>query len=182
MAKERKLRGMAKRASYFVSTASGEYVYQGPLYAARPSGRITLKQASILRWVMGLLILGLAVADGCLPIPEMNGVFYVLLPYVAGLICAAMLLWAVCRMGRGDEALREYVYESTARALPVRTAASAICSALTLLGEVVFLFRGGGSGTGVWVLTFFILSQGLIFCLSMLWFFVERAFVWEKQT
>ena len=182
MEKEKKLRGRAKRASYFVMTASGEYVYSGPVYAARNHGRLSPGRAQLCRWGMGLACLALAVADGCLTAPGMSGTFYVLLPYVAGLICAAMLVWAAYRMGRGDEPLREYIYESTAKALPARTVATAICAGLTLIGEAAFLIRNGRAGAGIGPTVFFVLSQIGILVMAMLWFCMERALIWEKQS
>ena len=159
MAKERKLRGKAKRAAYFIPTASGEYVYQGPLYTARSVGRISPERAHRLRWGMGVVIAALWIADGCVPVQGMVNSFYVILPYGIGLICAAMLLWAVLQMGVKGLPLREYIYEAAVKQLPVRTAAVAVSAGLTLIGETVSLLLGGSGGFSPAATAFFLLSQ-----------------------
>lgn len=179
MEKKKKLRGRAKRASYFVQTASGEYVYQGPLYAARPRGRLRPQTALSLRWAMGLVSAALWVMNGFLPVHGMLRTWYVLLPYAAGLVCGVTQLWAVGKMGIREKPLREYVYESAA-ALPARSAAAAACSLLTAIGEGVSLaVEGLGGGTAA-AAVIFLLSQGVIAVLSVFWFLMEKGFDWEK--
>ena len=182
MAKERKLRGKARRASYFIRTASGEFIYQGPLYAPASKGRVSPERIWLLRWGMGVVIGLLWIADGCVPVHGMVNTFYVILPYGIGLICAAMLLWAVIQMGLRPAPLREYVYEATVKKLPVRTLAVAICAGLTAIGEAVSLLLEGGGGSAPGMTAFFLLSQGVVLALAALWFRLERGFDWEKQT
>ena len=91
MAKERKLRGRAKRASYFIQSGTGEYIYQGPLYASENGHGMTPKGAMVRRWCFGIAVAVLEVLAGCLPAPGTADRFYVLVPYAAAIITAARI-------------------------------------------------------------------------------------------
>lgn len=179
MARERRPRRREREAAYFAPSATGEYVYTGPICSQAP-GRWTWRQAMARRWVMGLAMAALAVLDGCIPVPGTANVFYVLLPYAAELVTVLMLLWAVARMAAGGERLREYVYEATVLKLPVRTALAAAFAGLTAVGEGIYLIlhgRGGGSGAYTVI---FLLSQVCVLVISLIWRRLERGISWRK--
>ena len=180
MADKRKLRGKAKRASYFIRSASGEFIYQGPLYEARQKGKITPERALTLRWIMGFVITALWLVEGCMSVPGMNGSALVLPFYVAGLISGAMLFWAAMQMGFKCAPLREYVYDATVKQFPIRTMAVAICAGLTLIGEGICLALNGVGRAAPAMIVLFFLFLAVILALSILWYCMERQFFGEK--
>lgn len=180
MAKERKLRGRAKRASYFAPAASGGYVYTGPLYSQLPDQKLTWRQAMARRWAMGMAIGGLVILCGCVPVQGMVNTAYVILPYAAEVVAAASLVWAVCRIHSGGERLREYVYEAAVCRLPTRAVLTAVFAGVTLAGEAVSLFLDGLGGKSVLWVWVFLLSQAVILGMSLIWRRMEKGILWGK--
>lgn len=179
MAKERKLRGRAKRASYFIQSGTGEYIYQGPLYASENGHGMTPKGAMVRRWCFGIAVAVLEVLAGCLPAPGTADRFYVLVPYAAAIITAGVLIWGLAQMPGDGGPVREYVYESWVVPMPLRTMAAAILAFLAGAGEVLeLILRGSGGKTAAAV--GFILCQCGALVISLIWRRLERGVVWSK--
>jgi hypothetical protein len=129
---------------HFQKSASGEYVYSGDHYAYQDRGTPRRKALGVLWLGLGAAA-ALILAGGCIPAPGVGGCAYVLIPYVAAVICVFMGLWAMSQLALGGEPLREYVYQDTVEKLPTRLLLTAIFAALAAVGEGVYLLRNGGS-------------------------------------
>ena len=130
MGKKRGKRGANSYLNDFHLNVSGEYVYEGELYALEDKPQHAAKKKKF--WVLTALLTAVSVAGGCLPAPGMRNCFYVILPYLG-------VAWAAVRLGTNWSAVREYVYERSVPVLPRRAAAAAVFAALGAVAEIVFL-------------------------------------------
>ncbi len=170
-----RLRGKARRASYF--TKNGEsYMYSGPLY--EPHCRVgTPKKTSAIRTASAFSVFFMLVICGCIPIPGMNAA-YVIIPYVCAIITSGVILKDALKM-HGQDSLREYVYESTAKNLPYRAVFSAVFSALCAVGENIFIIVNDAKYTVAAAI--FTAFSAMSVILSLLIHRGERIAVWEKR-
>ena len=139
MAEEEKKKKRPHRRDYlndFRLNVAGEYVYTGRTFRW-PAGR---KQTLIRFWILSLFACAAAAAGGCIPGTGMEGSAWVLLPYVAGLICAFVCLYTVGKLAFAGEEVREYIFKGSVEELPLRTLMTAIFSSIAVLGELVNLF------------------------------------------
>ena len=118
MAKKRGKRGANSYLNDFHLNVSGEYVYEGELYALEDKPQHAAKKKKF--WVLTALLTAVSVAGGCLPAPGMSNCFYVILPYLGELTCSLLVAWAAVRLGTNWSAVREYVYERSVPVLPRR--------------------------------------------------------------
>ena len=109
MAKKRGKRGANSYLNDFHLNVSGEYVYEGELYALEDKPQHAAKKKKF--WVLTALLTAVSVAGGCLPAPGMRNCFYVILPYLGELTCSLLVAWAAVRLGTNWSAVREYRYE-----------------------------------------------------------------------
>ena len=137
MAKKRGKRGANSYLNDFHLNVSGEYVYEGELYALEDKPQHAAKKKKF--WVLTALLTAVSVAGGCLPAPGMRNCFYVILPYLGELTCSLLVAWAAVRLGTNWSAVREYVYKRSVPVLPRRAAAAAVFAALGAAAEIVFL-------------------------------------------
>ena len=137
MAKKRGKRGANSYLNDFHLNVSGEYVYEGELYALEDKPQHAAKKKKF--WVLTALLTAVSVAGGCLPAPGMSNCFYVILPYLGELTCSLLVAWVAVRLGTNCSAVREYVYERSVPVLPRRAAAAAVFAALGAVAEIVFL-------------------------------------------
>lgn len=158
MAGEKNRRGRRAYLEQFQKTASGDYVYTGPSYTYVEEG-MTFRRSMAVRCALAGGAAALAVLGGFLPAPGMGGCPYVLLPYVAALLSAVSIAWAAVRMAWWGSPLREYVYQKTAAALPLRCALSAAFALATLLGSAIYLVLNGDDGAGAWCTILFLSLQ-----------------------
>lgn len=182
MAKRDKKRGWAGKASYFTPIGANSYTYSGPLYTLRPESRLTARQASTRRLLLGGGIMVLSLLCGFLPAPGMRNTFYVILPYAGGLILAAVSLWKAARIAywNGND-LREYVYQATVERLPMTTLASVVFAGLSIVGEGFCLLLEGAERADLPFAIIFLLMQGVILTLALLWRKFETGLAWEKR-
>lgn len=128
---------------------------------------------------MGAALMVALVAAGCITAPGMDNCFYVLLPYVAGLMAGVSVCWALYRLITGGTPLKSYIYDASVKALPVRTVLVIVCSELNIVGEIVFIFRQGTDGK-IFSCCFFFVINALIILLSLA---IRRKILsmqWEK--
>lgn len=160
MAEEKKnnRRGRKAYLNDFKSTVNGEYIYAGAHYllaGGEAAGKALLRRL----WLLTLPLAVGAVAGGCIRAPGAMDCFYVLGPYIAALISAISLVWALCRMGGGGARLREYVYRRSVEAIPSRAVITAVFAGLALAGEILYVLLNGTEGMALGMVLF-LLSMG----------------------
>lgn len=175
----KKRKGRRAYLEDFQKTASGEYVYTGSHYAYVEQG-MTFRRSMAVRWLLGGGTAALALLGGCIPVPGMTGGFFVLMPYIAAVLSAVSVLWAVARLAYWGSPLREYVYQKTVAALPGRCVLVAVFAALTLAGEAAYLPLKGTDGVATaFIVLFFVSQAGALGCALGLRRF-ERLQKWSK--
>ncbi len=179
MGEEKRKKGRRAHLGGFAPTAAGEYVYTGSHYAYVEQGA-GFKRFLTVQWALALGCLGCAVGSGCVSGPGMGNTFYVIVPWAGALIAAVSVVWAVARMAYWGTPLRDYVYEKTVLALPVRCKiAAALAAATGILSGVSLVLDGMGQADVFGVCAFFSLQVGMIFCALAL-LFLEKKQKWEK--
>ena len=141
MAEQNKKRRKREHLNDFYLDVSGKYVYRGKMYAY--VGPLPRKAALVKAWTFAGLAAAAQVANGFLPVPSLNGCFYVVVPYVIGLIAVCSAVWALGRITVAGDRLREYVYQETAAQLPTRCMVGAVCSGLAFAGQLLYLLLNG---------------------------------------
>ena len=139
------MRARKRRAylEYFHKNAAGEYVYSGGYYTFE-GGETARKQAITVLWSILGVAAGLTLLGSFLPVPGLTHVWYVLVPYVAAVICVLSSLWSLGEITAGGEPLREYVYDRAVKRFRLRTLLAAVFSGLACLGEGIYLLSGHG--------------------------------------
>jgi hypothetical protein len=147
----------------FEKTANGEYIYTGDHYGFDTPGRTRGKALGGL-WALYVGATVLELLGGIFPTPGAGDTFYVLLPYMLGLVGTATCLWALVQLTVGGEPLRAYVYRDTVEKLPGRTVVSLVGCLLSVLGQGVYLCLGGeGTALSYLFLGFQAVAGGLLF-------------------
>ena len=141
MAEEKKKRGKRAYLNDFYQDVSGKYVYRGKMYSY--DGPLPRKSALGRAWLYTGVAAAALLANGFVPNPALNGCFYVVIPYVLGLIAACSTAWALGRITAAGEQLRAYVYEETAQQLPMRCTLALIGSAAGAAGQILYLLLHG---------------------------------------
>lgn len=179
---QRKKRGRAAKAAYFVPTGNGNYVYTGPLYSLCAEARITAKQASARRLIFSGAIALLSLLCGILPVPGMSNTFYVIVPYAGTLVFAAVSLWKSARIAYwGGNSLREYVFDSTAKQLPVYTLLCAVFAIASIIGEGLCLILEGVDSAKLPLAILFMFAHFAIAALALIWRKQESALKWTSK-
>ena len=151
MAEQKKKRGKRAYLDDFYLDLSGNYVYRGKMY--HYTGALPRKTALIRAWAFAGAALAALIINGFLPVPALNGCFYVVVPYVGGLIAGCSVVWALGRITAAGSELREYVYKETAAQLPMRCMLCAVFSAAAAAGQLLYLFLNkAGESVGLMVL------------------------------
>lgn len=177
---QRKLRGRAAKASYFVPTGNGNYTYIGPLYSISPEANATAKKAGARRIIICICVTVLSLVCGLLPVPGMSNTFYVIIPYAVTLIFAAVMLYKSLRIAYwGNDKLREYVYHSTVKQLPILSVFCAVFACVAIAGEGLCLILQAFVSADLPYAMIFFLSHIAIFALSLLWKKHEISYQWE---
>ena len=163
---EKKRRGRRDYLNDFRQNAAGEYLYTGEHYAFVEQGK-SRRRFLIELWLLcgGALIA--AVAAGCIPAAGMDSCFYVLIPYVVGLVAAVSLCWGLGRLTAGGDPLRAYVYQETVEKLPGRAALTAAAAGATLIGTAIRLILSGFDGK-FWSSVLFLALEAAVLALSLL--------------
>ena len=178
---QRKLRGKAAKAAYFVPTGNGNYTYIGPQYSLSLDAGITAKKAGARRIIISICIVALSVVCGLLPVPGMSNTFYVIIPYALTMIFGVVLLWKSSRITYwGSDSLREYVYNTTVTQLPVYATLCAVFACVSVAGEGLCLILEKAN-RNVLFAVIFILSHIVIFALSILLRRLEKPLEWVKS-
>lgn len=133
MAEKNKKRG-GRRAHLndFHVNLAGDYVYTGAHYSYVDQGR---SRDRVQRELLGLSVAVMlaVVAGGCSDAPAMLNCWYVILPYICEAAAAVSVIWAVHRLRKAEEPIREYIYKKSVQALPHR---AMLCMIFAGLGFV----------------------------------------------
>ena len=125
----------------FYTDETGSYRYEGSYMVcdAAPDvfTRIYTKAALLYFAVAALMI-----AAGWVPSTGMEGRFYLLIPYMAGLITDIIALIVVVRVRNVGPKLRKYIWEKTAGRLPLLLGIALVCAAFSLAALMILLFTG----------------------------------------
>lgn len=147
---ERKRRGRRAYLDSFRKDSKGEYEYTGKTYTFRGSRpgaeKEEFRRALRILWAVSLVLLAAWITPGCTRVPGMSGSFYVLIPYAGGLVEGIRVCWALGRVTADGSMLKEYQYEGSVKVLPRRSAATAVCVGVCMLGEIVYVCRNGFGG------------------------------------
>ena len=171
-----------KRKQYlndFRVAVNGEYVYTGDYY----SPEMDRSNYSRLR---GCIVVAVAItagfvfAAGLLPAAGSINCFYVILPFLAVIICCCITAWKVLRLLLSGYSVRKYVYENTVLVIPVWIKAGTISSAVTLVSETVFLFINGfmerEQQTAIFILLIALSIAGYLLILRLI-----KRISWKKD-
>ena len=129
----------------FRPAVNGEYVYTGNHY----SPDMDWSDYSRLRGCIiaaSVITAGFVLAAGSLPAAGSISCFYVILPFLAVIICCSVTVWKVLSLFLSGYTVREYVYDKTVPVIPLWLKAGIISSAVTLISETVFLMLNGFAG------------------------------------
>ncbi|MBR0353288.1 MAG: hypothetical protein IJH53_08795 [Oscillospiraceae bacterium] len=172
-----------KRKQYlsdFRPAVNGEYVYTGDHFRPDMEGeRFAVLRRSIL--IMLFLSAAFVFTAGLLPAAGSTNCFYVILPFLAVIICCFIKTLKTVRLFASGLTVREYVYEKTVPAIPRWLLAEGISAAATLAAEAVYLIVNGFDGRETYTAAFICLITALIAAdLIMLKFF--REITWCKKS
>ena len=165
----------AKRKQYlndFRPSVNGEYVYTGDHF--RPNNEA--KEFSRLRITVlltAVISAVLVISAGLLPAAGSMNCFYVILPFLAVIICCFIKAWKTARLFISGIPVREYVYKKTVPEIPGWTLAESISAAVTLVAEILYLLLNGFGGREIYTVTFMCL-MGLTAAIDLR---MRRAFL-----
>lgn len=164
---EKQRRGCRAYLNDIKINENGEYVYQGTYYIWNEEKKSRRRVLGEL-WVSCIVMLAAAVGAGCLPAPGVGNCAYVLLPYVAEVMAAVSVCWALARLSAGGNPLREYVYLATVDKLPGRVVLTAVFAGAAAVGEGIYVIKNGIQGKiGIIVLFIFLEIAALAAAGSM---------------
>ncbi|MCM1251981.1 MAG: hypothetical protein NC321_04105 [Clostridium sp.] len=125
----------------------GSYVYTGKTWSADKAAR---RRLLIKLWTLQIVMLSAAVLPGFVTTAGLLNTFYVIIPYVFWLMSDFVLAYTLGSMTLGGNPLKDYIYEKSVLRYPFRVMLPLAGAALTALGLIVFLLRGGkGEGKAV---------------------------------
>lgn len=125
----------------FEKDLNGNYQYRGVHYhykGTQPRGK-----ALAGLWVLCGGGTACLLAAGFVHGATAHAPFWLLLPYMAGLLAGVYVLYLLVRLTAGGDPLRAYIHEQTAQKLPGVCLAAAILAALTAAAQLVQLALGG---------------------------------------
>lgn len=121
------MKKLSQRLENIRANEEGEYRYVGTLYGTENAPKVFF-------WVVGVCELVLILFSGSISTPGTTGRVYVILPFVAELCFACLLVMGLGRLGRDWTALTDYNYDY-ALAIPLRATLTFIAAVCGILGE-----------------------------------------------
>lgn len=125
----------------FEKDLNGNYQYRGAHYyykGTQPRGK-----ALVGLWVLCGGGTSCLLAAGFVHGATAHAPFWLLLPYMAGLLAGVYVLYLLVRLTAGGDPLRAYIHEQTAQKLPGVCLAAAVLAALPAVAQLVQLALGG---------------------------------------
>lgn len=141
----------------------GEYEFHG----AHLRWELPEKRKEVQR-VLWLCLTGAAIlmlAAGCIPAPGVNNMFYLLLPYAAGLGFCVWSAMALGRMCAEADPMREHVFKTSAGRLPMTFILVALTDIICVIAEAVHLILHPGEGSPFYGILFMLLEAAAAFLL-----------------
>jgi hypothetical protein len=114
--------------------ADGKYVFTGDLYSLKGD----YKKTYLFIFLFGLALSCAVIGAGLINAAGMNNTFYVILPYMAEVICLFVILWNITRLIYSGDRVKGYVYEPVCQRILRGSVAVAVFALLALTGSVVF--------------------------------------------
>ncbi len=140
---EKKRKGRRAHLQDFSRDVTGEFQYTGTYrwYVGGTPFKQVMNRINLLTAALCLALFAMSM----LPAPSMLGMgnYYVILPYIAELICSALSVYAAVRLIFGGAKLRSYVYEASVEKLPGRLTLTAIFAGACVTGNLVYLIMNG---------------------------------------
>lgn len=165
----------------YIPKADGGYRYIGKYYAFCEGQGLDAKKYMLVRVGLSLLAVLSALGSGLLNSPGMHNSFYVIIPFVGSLLCAAACLWSSGRVMYHGAPLKEYVYSSTVIRLQGLTVFQSVCAVLAAAGETVFFFLSRGEERKLLIMLAFDGLQLLGAAASLLSRRFGSLYKWEKS-
>jgi hypothetical protein len=184
------LTGKHRDRSYlddFQINEQGEYEYQGVTYRWQiPDNRKPALRGLWMRLTCAAILM---LAAGCIPAPGVDHIFYLLIPYAAGLACCLWSAMALSRMSGEKDPMREYVFNRSVLRLPVTFLFAALFGILCTAAQVVYLLLHGGGDKILYGFLFMLLEAAAVFLLlfarravlSLQWIRTERTAAEEDR-
>ena len=177
--KEKRRRRRREYLDSYQVDEEGNYSYSGEYWSwASENGPFRDYVRRLLLW--GAAALLVPFAAGCFRETGMEGCFYLLIPYAAGIVISVRTLWAAIQIRMEGEKMRGYVYKRTVQTFPRKTAAGIVVSAAALAGilfsALTGTFRGRGAGAAV-----FCASQAVSLACWLLIRRKTRRTTWKTQ-
>lgn len=158
---------LSRRREYldeYKKDASGKYVYTGKTYTYT-SGRLKSRRVFYaVLWLLFAVSFAALIVCGLFHVPGMLGCAYVLIPYTGAVVVSLTELWGMTSLSISGHPLTKHDYETTVQKLPRRAAVTMVCSALTVLGEIVYLIINGSGGVRPLNTVFFFILLAAAFC------------------
>ncbi|MCH5197770.1 MAG: hypothetical protein J1E34_02580 [Oscillospiraceae bacterium] len=163
--------------SYFVKNAAGEYIYTGSHYSLENNNYGGFAARVCVFCAVGLIS---AVLSGIIPAPGMLNCFYVIIPFILEISLTFSVVWAAVRFLSNKKPLREYIYDATIKALPVRSLFAAIFSLVGIISETVFIILNGFGEKTLWCICLYFLKAASAASMLLIRRFVQKS-VWIKS-
>ena len=160
----------------FEKDLNGNYQYRGAHYhykGAKSRGR-----ALAGLWVLCGGGAALVVAAGLVPGATAYAPFWLLLPYMAGLLAAVYAVYLLVRLTTAGEPLRAYLHEQTVQKLPGSCLLAAVFAAITAAAQLVQLTLEGKNLPARLVFTLLQAAAAAAFVLASKRF---KALKYERQ-
>ena len=119
--------------------ADGKYIYTGDVYTLKGDYKKIYLKISVLCVLLALCITG----SGFINAAGMNNSFYVIIPFVAEVICLFVILWNSVRVIYAGQNVRAYIYEPGVPRITAGALAISIFAFLALVGSAVFTVLHG---------------------------------------
>lgn len=148
-------------------TEDGSYTYTGLLWRWQvPHAREAFVREA---WSLVAVATACTIGAGFVPAPGVGNAFFVLVPYVISAGCLALTCACVWRITHEGVQLRNHVYASAVKGLPVRAYVGAGAACLSAAGEVFCALAGGGGVEAPLLGVIFALCElGVAVCLMLL--------------
>ncbi len=127
----------------------GEYEYKGAEFRFCGDSA-AYKKYVVSLWLFSVGCLVLQIVCGCIPVESMMNTFYVIVPYVLGIVFTVICIYYIPAMTVKGGRIREYIYKKNTKNITVSSLSCAVFCFLTAVGETVFAFINGSYSGGIY--------------------------------